>query len=152
MKKNNIVLSKEQRHALEQLVSKGAAPARKIKHAEILLKIDESEQGPHWSDRQVKEAFGVGEVTIWRLRRRFLEQGLEDALNRRPQPERPEKRKVDGEQEAHLIALTCSPAPQGWKRWTMRLLADKLVELGYFEQIDHKTVWIALKKTNSNRG
>jgi len=152
MKKNSIVLSKEQRQALEQLVSKGAAPARKIKHAEALLKIDESEHGPNWSDRQVKEAFGMGEATIWRLRRRFLGQGLENALNRRLQPERPEKRKVDGEQEAHLIALTCSPVPEGYQRWTMRLLADKLIELGYFEQIDHKTVWVALKKTNSSRG
>jgi len=152
MKKKSIVLSKEQRQALEQLASKGAAPARKIKHAEVLLKIDESEHGPNWSDKQVKEAFGVGEATIWRLRQRFFGQGLEDPLNRRPQPERPEKRKVDGEQEAHLIALTCSPVPEGYQRWTMRVLADKLVELGYFEQIDHKTVWVVLKKTNSSRG
>ncbi len=133
-------------------MNKGAAPARKIKHAQVLLKIDESEHGANWSDRQVKEAFGVGETTIWRLRRCFLAQGLEDALNRCPQPERPEKRKMDGEQEAHLIALTCSPVPEGRKRWTMRLWADKLIELGYFEQIDQKTVWVALKKTNSNRG
>jgi transposase len=152
MKKNSIELSKEQREGLEHLVSKGKASARKIKHAEVLLKIDSNEKGPNWSDEQVKAAFGVGETTIWRIRRRFLEQGLEDALNRRRQPERPEKRKLDGEQEAHLIALTCSPAPEGYKRWTMRLLADKLVELGYFEEIDHKTVWVALKKTNSNRG
>jgi transposase len=117
-----------------------------------LLKIDESEQGSNWSDKQVKEAFGVGEATIWRIRRRFGDQGLEDALNRRPQPERPEKRKITGEQEAHLIAMTCSPAPQGYQRWTLRLLADKLVELGYVEQIDRKTVWVALKKTNSNPG
>lgn len=152
MKKNSIELSKEQREELEQLVSKGKASARKIKHAEVLLKIDSGEKGLNWSNEEVNAAFGVGEATIWRLRRRFLEQGLEAALNRRPQPERPEKRKLDGEQEAHLIALTCSPAPQGYKRWTMRLLADKLVELGYFEQIDYKTVWVALKKTNSNRG
>jgi transposase len=152
MKKNSIELSKEQRQGLEQLVSKGKASARKIKHAEVLLKIDSSENGPKWSDEQVKAAYGVGETTIWRIRRRFVDQGLEDALNRRRQPERPEKRKLDGEQEAHLIALTCSPAPDGYQRWTMRLLADKLVELGYFEQIDHKTVWVALKKTNSSRG
>ncbi len=152
MKKKSIVLSKEQRHTLEPLISKGVAPARKIKQAQVLLKIDESEHGSKWSDNQVKEVFGMGEVTIWRLRRRFLEQGLEDALNRRPQPERPKKRKLDGEQEAHLIALTCSPAPEGYKRWTMRLLADKLVELGYFEEIDQKTVWVALKKINSSRG
>jgi transposase len=152
MKKNSIELSQEQRQGLEHLVSTGKASARKIKHAEVLLKIDSSEHGANWSDDQVKAAFGVGETTIWRIRRRFRDQGLEDALNRRRQPERPEKRKLDGEQEAHLIALTCSPAPDGYQRWTMRLLADKLVELGYVEQIDHKTVWVALKKTNSSRG
>ena len=152
MKKNSIELSKEQRENLEHLVSKGKVSARMIRHAEVLLKIDSSKEGPKWSDTQVREAFGAGETTIWRIRRRFLEHGLEDALKRRQQPERPEKRKLDGEHEAHLVALTCSPAPEGYKRWTMRLLADKLVELGYFETIDQKTVWVALKKTNSNRG
>jgi transposase len=152
MSKNSIKLTKEQREELEQLISKGTTRARKMQHAHVLLKIDSGEGGPNWSDQQIKEAFGVSALTVWRIRQRFLEHGLDDALNRRPQPERPEKRKLDGEQEAHLIALTCSPAPQGYKRWTMRLLADKLVELGYFEQIDHKTVWVALKKMNSNRG
>jgi transposase len=152
MKKHTIELTKEQREALEHLIKKGNAPARKILHAQVMLKIESGEEGPNWSDQQVKEVFGVGGATIWRIRRRFLEHGLEDALNRRLQPERPEKQKIDGEQEAHLIAITCSPAPEGYKRWSMRLLSDTLVELGYFEEISHKTVWVALKKINSNRG
>ena len=152
MKKNSIELAKEQRGALEELLKKGQVSARKMQHAQVLLKIDSGEEGPSWSDEQIREAFGVSAPTVWRIRRRFLEHGLADALNRRPQPERPEKRKVDGEQEAHLLAVTCSPAPEGYKRWSMRLLAGKLVELGYFEEISHKTVWVALKKINSNRG
>lgn len=152
MKKDPIELTKEQRAELEEVIKKGTARARKLQHAHVLLKIDSSEAGSNWSDQQVKEAFGVSIPTIWRIRQRFLEQGLNDALNRRPQPERPEKRKIDGEQEAHLVAVTCSPAPEGYKRWSMRLLADKLVELGYFEEISHNTVWVALKKINSSHG
>jgi transposase len=152
MKKESIELTKEQRAELEEVIKKGTARARKIQHAHVLLKIDSSEAGSNWSDQQVKEAFEVSIPTIWRIRQRFLEQGLNDALNRRPQPERPEKRKIDGEQEAHVIAVTCSQAPEGYKRWSMRLLADKLVELGYFEEISHDTVWVALKKINSSHG
>src|SRR6266567_3555287 len=152
MKKNSIVLTSEQRRELERLINTGEAKARKLQRAHILLKADCGPQGPRWSNRQIHEAFDCSESTVCRARHDIAEGGLDVALNRRPQPERPEKRKLDGEQEAHLIALACSPAPEGWKRWTMRLLADKLVELGYFEQIDHKTVWVALKKTNSSRG
>src|SRR5882672_2015760 len=126
MKKKSIELTKEQRAELEEIVKKGQAPARKRQHAQILLKIDSGEAGPNWSDQQVKEAFDLSLATIWRIRQRFLEQGLTEALSRRPQPERPEKRKIDGEQEAHLIAVTCSQAPEGHKRWSMRLLADRL--------------------------
>lgn len=152
MNKNSIELTKEQREELEAVIKKGQAPARKMQHAQVLLKIDSGEEGANWSDKQLQEAFGVSAATVWRIRRRFLEQGLDEALNRHPQPERPEKRKVDGEQEAHLIALACSPAPEGYKRWSMRLLSDKLVKLGYYEEISHKTVWIALKKMNSSHG
>src|SRR6266702_1337020 len=102
MKKLPIELSQEQREALEDLIKKGEQRARKIMHAHVLLKADTGPLGPAWSDQQIHEAFGVGEATIWRMRRRFVETGLEDALGRRPQPERPEKRKVNGDQEAHL--------------------------------------------------
>ncbi len=152
MKKHIIELSQQQRQALEDLISHGVERARKIMHAHVLLKTDSGPWGPGWSDQQIQEAFGVGEATIWRIRRRFVEHGLEDALSRRPQPERPEKRKINGEQEAHLIALTCSQAPGGHKRWTMRLLAEKMVALGYSEPISHKTVWMTLKKMNLSPG
>lgn len=152
MKKLTIKLSQEQRASLEHLLAAGTASARKIMHVHILLKADSSEQGPQWSDEQIHEAFGVGKSTIWRVRRRFVEQGLEDALTRRPQPERPTQRKLDGEKEAHLIALTCGEKPEGEGQWSLRLLAEKLVQMGEVEQISHETVRQVLKKTNSNRG
>ena len=152
MKKNSVKLTQEQRQQLLQLIRSGKAPARKIMHAHILLKVDSSPDGPNWSDKQIQQAFGVGEASIWRVRRRFLEQGLADALNRRPQPERPEKRKLNGELEAHLIALTCGKKPEGEGRWSLRLLANKLVVLGEVEQVSYETVRRTLKKTNSSRG
>lgn len=152
MEKKSIVLTQEQRQRLQQLVSTGIAPVRKVQHAHILLKTDESEQGPKWSDQQIHEAFDVGLATIWRVRQRFLSQGLDDALNRRPQPERPEKRRLDGEQEAHLIALACGATAEGEGCWSLRLLASRMVNLGYVEQVSADTVRRTLKKMNSSRG
>jgi Homeodomain-like domain len=111
--KNSIELTEEQRRQLEEVIRSGSAKARKIQHVQVLLKIDSGKAGPSWSDEQIKEAFGVSPSTIRRIRQRFLENGMDDAINRRPQPERPEKRKVMGEQEAQLIALTCTEAPSG---------------------------------------
>ncbi len=141
MKKHIIELSCEQRQQIEQVIRSGTAPARKIMHAHILLK---SEQG--WSDKQIMNAFGTGESTIWRVRRRFLEQGFEDALSRRPQPERPEKRILNGVHEAHLIALCCGPQPEGRARWSMRLLADRFVQIGEVETVSYETVRRTLSK------
>ena len=152
MKKYRVKLSQEQRQQLDQQVKTGQGPARQLMHARILLKADGGEQGPGWSDEQIQEALEVSVPTIERVRRRFVEDGLSDAIARRPQPERPSKRKIDGEQEAHLMALACSPVPSGYEHWTMRLLAEKLVVLGYVEEVSHKTVWETLKKTNSSRG
>ena len=152
MGKKSIMLTPEQRQRLQQLVSRGRAPARKVQHAHILLKCDESEQGPKWSDQQIHEAFEVGLATIWRVRQRFLRQGLDDALNRRPQPQRPEKRRLDGEQEAHLIALACGATAEGEGPWSLRLLASRMVQLGYVEQVSADTVRRTLKKRNSSPG
>lgn len=152
MKKYHVKLNQEQRQHLDQQVKTGKGPARQLMHARILLKADEGVHGPGWSDEQIREALEVSVPTIERVRRRFDEHGLADALTRRPQPERPQKRKIDGEQEAHLIALCCSEVPTGHEHWTMRLLADKMVVLGYVEQVSHKTVWETLKKMNSSRG
>lgn len=140
MKKHSIVLNEEQRQQVEQIIGSGTAPARKMMHAHVLLKIDSGPKGPDWSDQQLHEAFGVGEATIWRIRRRFLEQGLSDALERRPQPERPEKRKINGVHEAHLIALCCGPQPEGRAKWSMRLLADRFVQIGEVEEVSYETV------------
>lgn len=152
MKTYRVQLSQEHRQQLEREIKTGRGPARQLIHARILLKADEGEGGPAWSDEQISEAVEVSCSTIERVRRRFVEHGLQEALARRPQPERPEKRKLAGLQEAHLIALTCSPAPGGRKRWTLRLLANKLVELGEVEAISHKTVGEVLKKMNSSLG
>jgi transposase len=152
VKKHIVQLTREQRQQLEQLIQSGTAPARKIMHAHILLKVDSSQDGPDWSDKEIHEAFGVGEATIWRVRRRFLEQGLEDALTRRPQPERPERRILNGAHEAHLIAITCGSKPDGEGRWSLRLLANKLVKLGEVESVSYETVRQTLKKTNSSHG
>jgi transposase len=148
MKKQSIRLTQEQRRELEALISAGQAPARKLTHARILLKADCGPDGPRWSARQIHEALEVGETTVHRVRRSFVQGGVEAALKRRPQPPRHEKRKLDGEQEAHLIALLCGQAPDGYERWSLRLVADKLVELELVESVSHETVRQVLKKTN----
>jgi transposase len=152
MKKYKVQLDEKQRKQLESILSGGKESARSQMHARILLKADEGTQGPAWTDEQIAQALEVGTATVERVRRRFVEGGLLDALVRRPQPERPEQRKMDGELEAHLVTLACSQTEGGQKRWTMRLLADNLVQLGYVDQISHNTVWETLKKMNSNPG
>ena len=123
MQKYVVKLTEQERHELGYLISAGRAAARKLLHARILLKADESAEGPAWSDQRISEALEVSLSTIARVRQRFVEQGVEEAINRRAQPERPHKRKLDGEVEAHLVALTCGPKPEGEGRWTVRLLA-----------------------------
>ncbi len=144
-------MSQEQRHALQQLISKGKAPARKLAHARILLKIDRNAPGPRWTDEQVAEAFEMSRCTVIRLRERFVNHGLDDELTLRPHTQT-RARALDGEQKAHLIALSCSPCPEGQARWTLRLLANRMVELGYVEQVSYETVRRTLKKPNSSRG
>jgi transposase len=152
MKKYLVQLNEEQRQALKQLIKSGVAPARKIMHAQILLKADSSATGPAWSDEQIQQTFEVGLSTVERVRKRFVEQGFDEALNRRPQPERPAKRILTGKHEAYLIALSCSEKPEGHARWSVRLLAHKMVEVGYVEQVGRETLRQALKKMNSNPG
>ena len=152
MSNYTIHLSQEQRDTLEQLTRSGAAPARKILHAQVLLKTDKGQLGPRWSDRGIQEAFGVGESTLKRIRQRFVQGGLQVALERKPQPPRPEKRKLDGEQEALLVLLACSEAPHGQECWSIRLLRERLIELQIVSTISEETVRMTLKKTNSSRG
>jgi len=146
-----VELSLEARAQLEQLVRQGRALARKIQHAQILLKADSGEHGPGWVDARIASAFGVGLRTVERIRQRLVEHGLEDALVRRERTRAP-RRKFDGAAEARLVKLACSKPPQGRARWTIRLLADTLVELRVIESIGRETVRKALKKTRSSRG
>jgi transposase len=142
-------LTPEERSELEKLVSTGKANARKITHARILLKVDAD--GPNWSDEKVQEALDVGTATVERIRKAFVEVDLESSLNRKRRS-RTTERKLDGEQEAHLIALACSPSPEGHKRWTLRLLSDKMVELEYVDTLSYETVRQVLKKTKLSLG
>jgi hypothetical protein len=139
-------LTDEERRELSELVSKGKAAAYRIKHAHILLKVDAD--GPGWSDRQAAEAFGCHPNTVGHLRERFVEQGLTAALERKKRPTPPRAPICDGAAEAKLIALRCGPPPEGFARWTLRLLADKAVELEIVPAISHETVRQTLKKTN----
>jgi transposase len=146
-KKFVVRLSVEERGQLEALVAKGKAAARKVTRARILLKADCSPLGPAWPDEQISDALDLGAITVHRVRRSFVEGGLDGALVRRPVPRRP--RMLDGEQEAHLIALACGSPPAGRCRWTLRLLADRLVELGHVAKVSHETVRRTLKKTRT---
>ena len=139
-------LSVDERQELESLVTKGKAAARKLTRARILLKADCGGLGPCWTDRQISDALDVGLITVHRVRRSFVEEGLEGALVRRPLPRRLPM--FDGDQEAHLIALACGSPPAGRRRWTLRLLASRLVELGHVGHVSHETVRRTLKKTN----
>ncbi len=150
MKKYIVKLLQEERGDLQKLISQGEAPARKLTHARILLKADSSEAGPGWSDLAISEALQVGTATVERVRERFVEEGLEAAL-RRHRACSPRLRKLDGEQEAHLIALVCSPPEEGQEHWTLQLLADKLVELHIVESIARETIRQVLKKPSGQR-
>jgi transposase len=140
-KKYKVRLEKEEREALLEMTGKGEVSARKMKRAQILLKADEG-----WKDKDIIAALNTSRSTVERTRKRFVEGGLEKALNEDPRPG--QRLKLDGKAQAHLIALTCSEAPGGREHWPLRLLADKLVELGVVESVSYETVRMALKKTN----
>jgi transposase len=145
-KKYIVSLSLEEREELERITRKGKAPAYRINHAQILLKADINQAGGGWTDAAISQALDISVTTIERIRQRFVEQSLEQALGRKEQPRR-KARRLDGEQEAHLVALACSEPPDGQGRWSLRLLAQRLVELEYVETVSHETVRQTLKKT-----
>jgi transposase len=142
-----VTLSSEERRDLEQIVTKGKAAARTLLRAWTLLKADAGPGGCGWTDEQIHQTFGIGRVTIYRVRQSFVEDGLRAALARKP-PSRHRPRRLDGEQEAHLIALACSSPPKGRRRWTLRLLTDRMVECGFSGPVSPETVRQTLKKTN----
>ena len=144
-------LTVEERGTLESLVAEGRAAADKLLRARMLLKADVGERGPGWADEKIAEALEVGPSTIHRLRQRLVEDGFEAALVRKPRSrQRPPK--LDGAKEARLVALACSDPPAGRARWTLQLLADKLVELEIVDSITAETVRVRLKKTKSSPG
>lgn len=152
MKRYKVTLDPDERQGLSDLIAAGRAAARKLTHARILLKADAAEGGPAGPDRRIAEALDVSTATVERVRQRFVEQGLEAALDRKPRERPAREPKLDGRAEARLIALACSAPPEGRAAWTMRLLADKLVELEVVDSISDETVRVALKKTRSSPG
>ena len=150
MKKYIVELTRKERGHLRHLASNGKGAAFRIQRANILLKVDQGKFGPAWQDERVAEAFDCGTATIERLRRRWVELGTHQALEREKRG--PQQRKLDGDAEAVLVATACSNAPEGRERWTVRLLADKLVELGVVDRCSHTTVHRAMKKTRLSLG
>jgi DNA-binding transcriptional LysR family regulator len=143
-------LSGEERQSLEVLVATKRVAACKSLRARMLLKADVSEAGPRWTDEAIAAAFEVSLSTVHRLRQQLVEEGLDAALMRKPRTPRPPK--LDGEGEARLLVLACSEPPAGRARWTLQLLADKLVELRVVDSLCGETVRLRLKKTKSNLG
>ena len=146
-----VTLTTAERDSLKRLLAAGTESARKLTHARIVLKADQGPDGPGLADQAIADAVEVSQPTIARVRKQYVEQGLEAALNRRP-PTRTYVRKLDGVQEAKLIALACAKPPTGQARWSLRLLADTLVELEIVEDaVSYQTVRRLLKKTRSSR-
>ena len=149
--KYRVTLTPEERSRLLELIRTGTAPARTLTHARILLKADATApDGPHWDDAAIHAALDCSLSTIHRVRQLFVEAGLAAALHRHRPP--PRLSKLDGEQEAHLVALSCGPPPAGRARWSLRLLADRFVALGYCADISYETLRLVLKKTKSSPG
>lgn len=144
-------LAQEEREELESLVKRGRVAAEKRRRAQILLNADAGAEGSGRTDQEVANALDVGIATVHRVRQAYVEESLQAALSRKPAV-RSRLRKLDGDGEARLVAIACSPAPEGRARWTLRLLADKLVELEVVDTINKETVRRTLKKTRSSRG
>jgi hypothetical protein len=143
-----VTLTKEERKELESMTRRGKTHARRFIHARALLLCDAGADGPAWNVADVATALGMTSRAIEHLKKRFVEDGLEAALERKPREKPPREIIFDGAFEARLIALACSDAPEGRRRWTVRLLADKAVELSFAESVSHMTVQRVLKKTN----
>ena len=143
--KYKVELKESERTQLKEIASRGETSARKVKRALVLLKADEG-----LIDRDIASGLLISASTVGRVRTRFVKEGLDSALNERPRPG--QKRKLDGRQQAHLIAIACSDAPEGHADWTLQLLADKVVSMEFAESISLETVRQVLKKTNSSRG
>ena len=140
-----VTLDSEERVELQKMVSSGKGAARKLTHARILLLADAGSEGPGRTDVQIVDALGVGERTVSRVRQRFVEEGFDAAVNPRPRPRRPSK--LEGDVEEQIVALAKSDPPAGRARWTLRLLADHVVQLEVLDEVSHESVRKVLKKT-----
>ena len=152
MKKYRVTLTADERSELRNLIISGKASKQKLHRAWILLGVDESDAGKWMSDQEASLAYNVTTRTIENLRKRFVEDGFEAALTRKPRELHPDSIKVDGKVEAHLIALCCNEPPPGFSRWSLRMLADRMVELRYVESISHERVRQVLKKMSLSPG
>ena len=146
-----VTLTANERRDLQALVSKGKAAARKLTRARILLLADQAEGGPAMRDPEIVNALGCGVATVARCRAQFVEEGLEETLNPKP-TRRIYERRLDGKMEAHLVAMACGAPPEGRARWTLRLLADRLVGLGEIDSVSHETIRQTLKKMTLSLG
>ena len=149
--KYHVTLTTEERNNLMRIVSKGKTEGYRIRHAHILLAVDEIDENKEWTDKGIARAYHTTEKSIGNLRRRFVEKGMDAALGHEKREIAP-RIKIDGEIEAKIVALTCSDAPDGRSEWTLRLLADKVVELGIMESISHTAIGDCLKKTKLSHG
>ena len=148
MKRYVVRLESAERRRLKELVSTGKAAAYKIRHANILLQADESKLGPGWSDSRIAEGLGVSVRSIEHLREQFVEKGLEACLERKKRQTPPVAPMFDGHKEARLLAVACSQPPNGYARWSLRLLADRVVELKIVDAVSHETIRRVLQKTS----
>jgi transposase len=146
-----VTLTAEECQELQALVSKGRSAARKLTRARILLLADQAEGGPAKQDPEIADALGCGRATVERVRKQFVEEGVEATLNPKPTT-RTYERRLDGKAEAHLVAIACGAPPEGRARWTLRLLADRMVGLGQVESLSYETVRQTLKKTSLSLG
>jgi hypothetical protein len=152
MKKYIVRLTPEERTTLKKLLTSGRGSGRMFTRVRILLKADQSDEGPAWPDEKISDAFDITVQTIEKVRKQLVEEGFDAVLSRRQYRQKVSRKKIDGDVEAHLVALCCSDPPKGRMRWTLRLLADKVVELGYVDSISYEAVRQTLKKTNLNLG
>jgi hypothetical protein len=149
-KRHTVQLPEEERARLQTLIGQGVAPARALTHARILLKANQGEAGPGWTDAAIGAALEVNPATVARVRMRYAAEGLEAAVYRKA-PEREYRRRLDGEQQARLLAVAGGAPPEGRQRWTLRLLAERLVALEVVASVSYETVRQVLKQTGSSR-
>jgi transposase len=150
-KRYRVTLTEAERQELRAMVTGGKAAARKLLRARVLLLADQAEGGPAKSDPEITDALGCGRATVERVRKQFVEDGLDETLQPKPSM-RVYERRLDGKAEAYLVAIACGAPPEGRSRWTLRLLGDRLVALGHVKSVAHETVRRTLKKTNLNLG